>query len=64
MNFALSKLDDENKIDKYEAFILLTNDTEFSNYSITKKIKSILKKHKTIGILSPYSKHYRANISY
>ena len=37
MNFALSKLDDENKIDKYEAFILLTNDTEFSNYSITKK---------------------------
>lgn len=58
MNFALSKLDDENKIDKYEAFILLSNDTEFSNYSITGKINSILKKHKKIGILSPCSKYW------
>ena len=58
MNFALSKLDSENKIDNYEAFILLSNDTEFKNYSITGKIQSILKKHEKIGILSPCSKNW------
>ena len=58
MNFALSKLDAENKIDNYEAFILLSNDTEFNNYSITGKIQSILKKHDKIGILSPCSKNW------
>ena len=37
---------------------MLSNDTEFNNYSITGKIQSILKKHDKIGILSPCSKNW------
>ena len=39
----------------YDAFILLSNDTVFSNYKITSKISKILNKHKKIGILTPCS---------
>jgi len=55
MNFGLSKLFEEKKYYNYDAFILLSNDTVFSNYKITSKISKILNKHKKIGILSPCS---------
>ena len=37
MNFGLLKLWKENKFEKYDAFLLLTNDTEFQNPMIAKK---------------------------
>ena len=55
MNFGLSKLYEEKKYYNYDAFILLSNDTVFSNYKIAGKISKILKKHNKIGILSPCS---------
>ena len=71
MNFALSNLEKENKLENYKAFILLTNDTEFKDYKITAKINKILLKHDRIGILSPCSKDWgeykllkRKNIKY
>ena len=56
MNFGLLQLWKEKKFDNYDAFLLLTNDTEFSNPEIAKKMTRILKKHKKVGILSPCSK--------
>lgn len=58
MNYALSKLYAENKFYDYDAYILLSNDTTFEDYSITNKISKILTKHKKIGILSPCSKDW------
>ena len=58
MNFGLLKLWKENKFEKYDAFLLLTNDTEFQNPMIANKMIRILKKHKKVGILSPCSKSW------
>ena len=56
MNFGLSQLWKEKKFKKYDAFLLLTNDIEFSNYKFISKLIRIMNKHKKIGILSPCSK--------
>lgn len=58
MNYGLRKLYDENKFYNYDAFILLSNDTLFKNYNITKKLTKILNKHKRIGLLSPCAKDW------
>ena len=58
MNFGLLQLWKENKFEKYDAFLLLTNDTEFQNPAIANKMIRILKKHKKVGILSPCSKSW------
>ena len=57
MNYALRKLYDENKFCNYEAFFLLTNDSEFENKKI---IKLLLKctTHKRLAILSPCSRSW------
>lgn len=58
MNFGLSNLWREGKFDKYEAFLLLTNDTEFKTKSFIKIFLDIFKKHPRLGILSPCSKDW------
>ena len=54
-NFALSNLYKEKRFYKYDAYILLTNDTFFSDYKIDDKITNIFNKHKKLAILSPCS---------
>ncbi len=58
MNFGLSNLWREGKFDKYEAFLLLTNDTEFKTKSFINIFLDIFKKHPRLGILSPCSKDW------
>jgi hypothetical protein len=62
MNFGLSQLWKEKKFKKYDAFLLLTNDIEFSNYKFISKLIRIMNKHKKIGILSPCSKNWGEKI--
>ena len=57
MNYGLLQLWREKKFDNYDAFLLLTNDTEFPNPKFVGKLTNILKKHKKMGILSPCSKN-------
>ena len=58
MNFALFNLVKENKFKNYKYFMLITNDTEFENYSVQTKIAKIFLKHKKLGILSPCSRNW------
>ena len=58
MNYALINLIKENKFKLYDYFLLITNDTEFENYSIKNKIDKIFNKHKKLGVLSPCSKNW------
>ena len=55
MNYGLSMLFKENKFFKYDAFFLLTNDTELENKSTIETLLEIFKNHKRLGILSPCS---------
>ena len=52
MNYGLSMLFKEKKFSKYDAFFLLTNDTELYKKETIKPLISILEKHKYIGILN------------
>lgn len=56
MNYGLSRLVAENKFDKYDAFFLLTNDTEFGKESVLAPLLEVLDEHPRVGILSPCSK--------
>ncbi len=58
MNYALIQLIKANKFELYDYFLLITNDTEFENYSIKNKIDKIFNKHKKLGVLSPCSKNW------
>jgi len=58
MNYALLKLFNQKRWDHYEAFFLLTNDTELSQKETIKPLMSILEEHKYIGILSPCSEKW------
>ena len=58
MNFGLSKLWAEGNFTKYEAFFLLTNDTEFCEGQTVAPLLKILDHNKSIGILSPCSKSW------
>ena len=62
MNYGLLQLWKEKKFENYDAFLLLTNDTEFPNSKFVSKLMNILKKHKKIGILSPCSKNWGEKI--
>tara|TARA_B100000579_G_C22784494_1_gene831141 strand:- start:309 stop:1136 length:828 start_codon:yes stop_codon:yes gene_type:complete len=55
MNYGLSMLFKENKFLKYDAFFLLTNDTELEDKSTIEVLIEIFNKHKRLGILSPCS---------
>ena len=58
MNFALLELYKEGNWEKYEAFLLLTNDTELYPSETIKKLINVLEEHPIVGILSPASKNW------
>lgn len=58
MNYGLSQLWKENKFHQYEAFFLLTNDTELQQGSILKPLMTIFDQHPCLGILSPCSERW------
>ena len=55
MNFALLKLWEEKRWAHYDAFFLLTNDTELSSSPTLSPLLNILQEHPRVGILSPCS---------
>ncbi len=58
MNFALSNLYMEKKLDKYKYFALVTNDAEFKTLNFCQKVIRIFEKHKKLGILSPIANNF------
>lgn len=58
MNYALLKLYKEMKWDEYEAFFLLTNDTELYPKATIRSLLEVLEQHKHVGIISPCSKRW------
>ena len=55
MNYGLSQLWKEGKFKQYEAFFLLTNDTELNVSPTVEPLMAILDQHSHVGILSPCS---------
>ena len=58
MNYGLSNLWKEGKFKDYDAFFLLTNDTELYNKPTIKILLSVLESHPKVGILSPCSQRW------
>jgi hypothetical protein len=58
MNYGLSQLWKEGKFNNYDAFFLLTNDTEFEKGPTLTPLMKIMDQYKSIGILSPCSKSW------
>jgi hypothetical protein len=58
MNYGLVQLHNEGKFDHYDAFLLLTNDTEFKALPTISPLLEILNKHPRVGILSPCSERW------
>ncbi len=58
MNFGLSQLWKEGKFEQYDAFFLLTNDTEFQQRQTVAPLMAILDQHPRVGILSPCSERW------
>jgi len=58
MNFALSELWKENKFEYYDAFFLLTNDTEFQTPHPIHDLVDVLDNHPKVGIVSPCSEQW------
>jgi len=58
MNHGLSQLWKEGKFDKYEAFFLLTNDTELKNSPTLAPLMKVLDQNYGVGILSPCSERW------
>ena len=55
MNYALLKLYQHNVWSKYDAFFLLTNDTELGPTKTIEPLCDVLSSHSKVGILSPCS---------
>jgi hypothetical protein len=55
MNYGLSQLWKEEKFRLYDAFFLLTNDTELQSSPILAPLMTVLDQHPRVGILSPCS---------
>jgi hypothetical protein len=53
MNYGLSQLWKAGKFRGYDAFFLLTNDTEFRNQPTVAPLMEIMDRHPRVGILSP-----------
>jgi len=58
MNYGLSKLWTEGKFKKYNAFFLLTNDTELDESETIRPLIRVMDKHPRLGILSPCSRRW------
>lgn len=55
MNYGLSQLWKEDRFKQYNAFFLLTNDTELEDRPTLARLMGILNQHPQVGILSPCS---------
>ena len=58
MNFGLSELWKEGRFKSYDAFFLLTNDTELKPQQTILPLLTILDQHHRVGILSPCSERW------
>lgn len=58
MNYGLSQLWNEGKFDQYDAFFLVTNDTEFEQKQTVEPLLEIFDQHSRVGILSPCSRRW------
>lgn len=58
MNFGLVQLLKEGKFEQYDAFFLLTNDTEFKDGPTLSPLMQIMNEHPRVGILSPCSERW------
>jgi len=58
MNYALFNLWTEKKWNQYDAFFLITNDSELSDGETLAPMNTILKEHPRVGILSPCSSRW------
>lgn len=58
MNFGLSQLIYEGRFSNYDAYFLVTNDTEFSAGPTIAPLVNILQRHPRVGILSPCSERW------
>lgn len=58
MNYGLSQLWKEGRFKHYDAFFLLTNDTELSPSETVAPLMAILDEHSCVGILSPCSERW------
>lgn len=58
MNYGLSQLWKEGKFNQYDAFFLLTNDTELQDRPTLVPLTTILDQHPRVGILSPCSERW------
>lgn len=58
MNYGLSELWKEGKFGQYDAFFLLTNDTELQNSHTVAPLMDILDQHPRVGILSPCAERW------
>jgi predicted heme/steroid binding protein len=58
MNYGLSQLWKEEKFKQYDAFFLLSNDTELQPQKTIGPLVEILDQHPRVGILSPCSKRW------
>jgi hypothetical protein len=58
MNFGLSQLWKEQRFSNYDAFFLLTNDTELQTQPSVAPLLGILDEHPHLGILSPCSERW------
>ena len=55
MNYGLSQLWKDGKFNQYEAYFLLTNDTELQDRQTVAPLMTILDQHPRVGIISPCS---------
>jgi hypothetical protein len=62
MNFALSNLYKENKLEKYDYYFLLANDAEIITTNCLKKFEKIFNQHPRLGILSACAKNWGESI--
>jgi len=58
MNYGLSQLVKEGKFGEYDAFFLLTNDTEFNEGPTLAPLLKVLDDHGRVGILAPCSERW------
>jgi hypothetical protein len=58
MNYGLSQLWKEGKFNQYDAFFLLTNDTELRASPTLEPLMGILAQHPRVGILSPCAERW------
>jgi len=56
MNYGLKQLWEQGDFQNYDAFFLITNDTEFSRQSTVAQLLEVFNSHQRVGILSPCSK--------